>query len=1136
MRIQRSLGPNPGQSNDIHSKGRATAIVLLLALLLAFLPGAAPAQVSQVKLHPMLVTLAAEQSDQMVPVIVQGQQSFDDLVNAVDSSGSTLTGDLHFINAVSALVPASELQTIARSPAVKWISPDGPMVNAAVSAASAPQTVRDEFETASFSNNNGTQTWNGDWIESEPQVGGPGAVSGAGPQAGHVRIDLNQLALEDYPDTGGQPGAARRVDLSQAQNATLSFDFATTFGVDWDDAVALEVSVDGINFTRLDTFTGIVGSTGGNRSYDISGFRSANTTIRFYVAAMYGAEFEQFFIDNVQITFSEEVDTATEPIVTEGSVSGTIRDDFARESYRNNDGSRVWTSRWLELMDDDSPLDGSIIVDDSGYLEFKMDNIFGKSIARTANLAGASSAQLRYYIRKESNLKDNQIVQVEASVDGSSTWIPLSTIKASTAKDRLYTIELLPLLGTLSHETAIRFRQSAGSGGEKLQLNFVEIAFTDADPQIDPVFVTWSSALGEEEKPEWFDVQNVIEPHGYGPDGIYGYTSNEKAAFAGFTADVTPRHAIGKVELLLPAYARRQVLDEEVKIKIYVAGDKLNEIVLPSEIFNDYVGIANADTIAINLTNSHLWQWLDFSSNLEITIEQHGFDDDDNQFVHYDGVGLRVTAMTGVDNSLDTLLFPGKPPAGAFDTSKLIQAFPFAVRATDVWNQSSAFLQGQDVTVAVVDSGVGKIKDVKDRVKTNVNFNKHYHDGKDMYGHGTFVAAILAGDGASSEGKYTGIAPKVDMVNVRVSDDEGRSTEGDVLQSLQWVFENAEEENIRVVNLSLNAAVAQSYHTSPLAAGVEMLWLRGIVVVVSAGNNGSANLYPPANSPRVITVGATDDQGTPGIADDEVAHFSAWGIDDVGNVKPDLVAPGTSIVAFVPNNGKLTMGQDHMENAVDKNYFRMSGTSMSAPIVAGAVAMLLQDEPNLTPDQVKFRLKATANQNWAGYDPARAGAGYLDVYAAIQGTSTDYANQGLAPSELLRPFIMQMVDAGVFGDTGFDWNSVNWNSVNWNSVNWNSVNWNSVNWNSVNWNSVNWNSVNWNSVNWNSVNWNSDHWDGSYEITQSVRDRTMQPIPLLVDGEEGVEKSNMLFLPNVTANGSATGAGDEVERAVNWNR
>ncbi len=129
----------------------------------------------------------------------------------------------------------------------------------------------------------------------------------------------------------------------------------------------------------------------------------------------------------------------------------------------------------------------------------------------------------------------------------------------------------------------------------------------------------------------------------------------------------------------------------------------------------------------------------------------------------------------------------------------------------------------------------------------------------------------------------------------------------------------------------------------------------------------------------------------------------------------------------------------------DGTYFRMSGTSMAAPVVAGAVALLLQDEPGLTPDQVKFRLKATANKSWAAYSSAKAGAGYLDIAAAVSSSTTSSANTNLAASKLLWS-----------GSQPITWSSVNWNSVNWNSVNWNSVNWNSVNWNSVNWNSDDW--------------------------------------------------------------------------------
>src|SRR5215216_454319 len=156
------------------------------------------------------------------------------------------------------------------------------------------------------------------------------------------------------------------------------------------------------------------------------------------------------------------------------------------------------------------------------------------------------------------------------------------------------------------------------------------------------------------------------------------------------------------------------------------------------------------------------------------------------------------------------------------------------------------------------------------------------------------------------------------------------------------------------------------------------------------------------------------------------------------------------IVGLLPENDKLSMGIEHPSHRLDNTYFKMSGTSVSAPMVSGAVAILLQDEPTLTPDQVKYRLIATANRNWANYDVSTAGAGYLDIYSAVDAKTTESANTGLLPSELL-----------LTGSDPIAWNAVNWNSVNWNSVNWNSVNWNSVNWNSVNWNSVNWNSDYW---------------------------------------------------------------------------
>ena len=383
------------------------------------------------------------------------------------------------------------------------------------------------------------------------------------------------------------------------------------------------------------------------------------------------------------------------------------------------------------------------------------------------------------------------------------------------------------------------------------------------------------------------------------------------------------------------------------------------------------------------------------------------------------------------------------------DTNNLANAYIRAIGVDKVWN-NPPYLQGKAIGVAVVDSGVNPNGDLYTNMGVNrqvadVRFNSDYNQSTfDGYGHGTHVASIVGGDGSESGGKYIGVAPMVNIVNVKVSNDDGSAKLNDVVAGLQWVLENKDAYNIRVVNISLNSAVAESYHTSPLDAAVEILWFNKIVVVASAGNKGNGAIYPPANDPFIITVGATDDKGTNSISDDIVASFSAYGSTSDGVIKPDLVAPGANIIARLVNQN-MGLANAHPSNKVGDQYFRMSGTSMAAPMVSAAVAILLQDEPNLTPDQVKYRLMATANKSWSGYNATKSGAGYLDIYAAVYGTTTKSANTGIKASQLLST-----------GSAPITWNSVGWNSVGWNSVGWNSVGWNSVGWNSVGWNSDYW--------------------------------------------------------------------------------
>jgi len=369
-----------------------------------------------------------------------------------------------------------------------------------------------------------------------------------------------------------------------------------------------------------------------------------------------------------------------------------------------------------------------------------------------------------------------------------------------------------------------------------------------------------------------------------------------------------------------------------------------------------------------------------------------------------------------------------------------------AINANKVWN-NPPYLQGEGIGVAVVDSGIeARHRDIRNRLVADNNSLVPLLSSYDGYGHGTFVAGVVGGDNPTGTREYVGVAPKSNLIDVHVTTLTGASTESDVVEGLQWIYENHEAHNIRVVNISLNASDAQSYHTSPLNAACEILWFNGIVVVASAGNRGEGTIYPPANDPFVITVGATDDMGTKRISDDTVAHFSAYGTTIDGFAKPDLVAPGRHIVAPMASPLAL-LPVLRPELVVDQNYMRMSGTSYSAPMVSGAIALLLESEPHLTPDQVKYRLMATANRDWPGYNATEAGAGYLDIAAAVRGDTQESANTDLVMSQLLT------TGPSGLGHLIGSLLSLNWDSVLWSSVSWSSVSWSSVSWSSVSWSS-----------------------------------------------------------------------------------
>jgi serine protease AprX len=184
-----------------------------------------------------------------------------------------------------------------------------------------------------------------------------------------------------------------------------------------------------------------------------------------------------------------------------------------------------------------------------------------------------------------------------------------------------------------------------------------------------------------------------------------------------------------------------------------------------------------------------------------------------------------------------------------------------------------------------------------------------------------------------------------------------------------------------------------------------------------------------------------DDHGTPAVADDTLASFSAFGNTQDGFAKPDLVAPGVNLVSTLGSPNE-TLAQQHPDHKVKTDYFRMSGTSMAAPVVSGAAALLLQTNPSLTPDQVKYRLVSMAEPVASNVG---VGAGEVNAFAAANSASTKSANSGVVPSALFTS-IANSVNGGTQGS--MSWGSMSWGSMSWGSVSWGSAIWASDYWGS----------------------------------------------------------------------------------------
>ncbi|MEY2423449.1 MAG: serine protease AprX [Acidimicrobiaceae bacterium] len=435
--------------------------------------------------------------------------------------------------------------------------------------------------------------------------------------------------------------------------------------------------------------------------------------------------------------------------------------------------------------------------------------------------------------------------------------------------------------------------------------------------------------------------------------------------------------------------------------------------------------------------------------------------------------------------SADALVLPQDVPT----TSGAPSVYRDVVGATPA---NAAGRTGQGVTVAVIDSGVSNVPDLAGRLVSVTNpttgqsapcVNLSTESGcADSYGHGTFVAGLIAGNGASSGGAFPGVAPAANILALKLSGADGTSNVSKVLAAIQWVLVNKDVYGIKVLNLSLRVDSSLSYRLDPVNLAVERAWSAGIVVVVSAGNMGpgAQTIAKPADDPWVISVGSVDDHGTTSISDDVVSSFSSRGPTATdGLTKPDVVVPGRSLVSLRSPGSSVDAAYPYF---VDGSYRRGSGTSFSAGIVSGAAAVLLAADPTITNDRVKFALMSSGRPV-TGATANEVGAGVFDIEAAR------VAPAGLANQNVFHPMFFPggMSTAADFQGSnwqgsnwqGLDWQGSNWQGSNWQGSNWQGSNWQGSNWQGSNWQGSNWQGSNWQGSNWQGSNWQGSNWQGS---------------------------------------------------------
>jgi serine protease AprX len=419
---------------------------------------------------------------------------------------------------------------------------------------------------------------------------------------------------------------------------------------------------------------------------------------------------------------------------------------------------------------------------------------------------------------------------------------------------------------------------------------------------------------------------------------------------------------------------------------------------------------------------------------------------------------------------------------------------------------------GRGIDVAVIDTGVAPVQGLDAPGKLvygpDLSFESQAPNltNLDTNGHGTFMAGLIAGNDGMS---YRGVAPDARIISLKVGSTDGAADVTQVIAAIDWVVQHAHDPgfNIRVLNLSYGTNSVQKAGVDPLSFAVEQAWKQGIVVVAAAGNtgyqrgSGAPGLADPAYNPYVIAPGATLASAKPGTPSDDVAPFSASSSGAGGCKNPDLLTPGSHLQGLrVPGS---YIDAHHSEGVIDSRFFRGSGTSQAAAVMSGAIALVLQKYPTLTPDGVK-RFFVTNAVKLGGYDSQAQGAGeirlgvmlgpkpdtkFVQKFAPANGTGTIEGSRG--QDHISHDGVTLTGERDIFGQpldptalagleaSGSTWSAGGWNGSTWSGSTWSGSTWSGSTWSGSTWSGSTWSGSTWSGSTWSGSTWSGSTWSGS---------------------------------------------------------